>query len=72
MTKSTGKREKQKRREELLWAQMKLVHVGLDLLEKLALARLCGCDRERRAYSDGYLLIWDLYLAVLKELEALD
>ena len=71
MTKSTGVRERQRRREELLSGEMKLRRVLLHLMNAIDWARRSGHEREYVARDAAFGIVRDCYRQIEAEQRAL-
>jgi len=71
MTRSTGKRAKQCRREELWDGEIRLRRALLHVMSASSWAILMRNESESRAQGDAYALLMERYLAIVKEQAAL-
>lgn len=71
MTRSTGKRAAQRRREELFSAELRLRRVQLHLVDAMARAAWCRGLQDAMAYKDAFSLVSEALLAVLREVREL-
>lgn len=67
MTKSTGVRERQRQREELLAAELKLSSVLRHLLDGINWAKRNKDKRDRKAREGAYDVVWVRLVQVGKE-----
>lgn len=67
MTKSKGIRVAQRRREDLLWAQIRLARVELYLADHSSLAYRLGALSWGSDYHEARFLVHDLLNRVLRE-----
>lgn len=67
MTRSTGKREKQRRREELFGAELTLRRILLHVLSTAAWARRMRDVREQEAQGDAWEIVYARMQQIVKE-----
>lgn len=71
MTRSTGARARQKRREQLLWEELKWAGAMAYLNNLRALARMCGNEAVAKDYVEAFCLAQRAHAETIEESRAL-